>query len=62
MLARRRRELIAEHVLRHGSARVSDLTDFRGKIPPEQEKEVRALFARIQKGEVKVPVKLHPVK
>jgi DeoR/GlpR family transcriptional regulator of sugar metabolism len=30
MLARRRRELIAEHVQRHGSARVSDLTTSLG--------------------------------
>jgi basic membrane protein A len=38
------------------------LADFRGTIPPAREKEVRAVFARIQGGEVKVPVKHHPVK
>ena len=43
MLARRRRELIAEHVLRHGSARVSDLTEVLGVSDMTIRRDLEAL-------------------
>lgn len=43
MLARRRRELIAEHVQRHGSARVSDLTEALGVSDMTIRRDLEAL-------------------
>ena len=43
MLARRRRELITEHVLRHGSARVSDLTEVLGVSDMTIRRDLEAL-------------------
>jgi basic membrane protein A and related proteins len=38
------------------------LTDFHGKLSPGQEREIRDLFARMQRGDIKVPVRMHPLK
>ena len=43
ILARRRRELIAEHVQRHGSARVSDLTEALGVSDMTIRRDLEAL-------------------
>lgn len=38
------------------------LTDFRGKLPPAEEKAVRDAFTRVQSRQLVVPVKSHEVK
>lgn len=43
MLARRRRELITQHVMRHGSARVSDLTEVLGVSDMTIRRDLEAL-------------------
>jgi len=36
------------------------LADFRGKLPADVEKAIRDTVGRVQKGELKIPVKMHP--
>ena len=38
------------------------LTDFRGKLPPAEEKAVRDAFTRVQQRQLVVPVKTHELK
>jgi basic membrane lipoprotein Med (substrate-binding protein (PBP1-ABC) superfamily) len=38
------------------------LADFRGKLPPDQEKAVRDVFTRVQQKQLVVPVKMHELK
>jgi basic membrane protein A len=38
------------------------LTDLHGKLPAAEERQVREVFTRVQKGEIKVPVKMHQLK
>lgn len=35
------------------------LADFRGSVPADKEKEIRDIVSKIQKGELKIPVKMH---
>jgi basic membrane protein A len=43
-------------------ADVFGLSDFRGKLPPQQEQRVRDVVGKIQRGELKVPYKFHDIK
>jgi basic membrane protein A len=38
------------------------LADFRGRISPEEEKHVRVTFEQIQKGELRIPFRMHDMR
>lgn len=41
---------------------VFGLSDFRGKLAPSQERRIRDVTGRIQRGELKIPYKFHDIK
>ncbi len=43
-------------------AETFSLVDFRGKLSPADERRVREAFAQVQRGDIKVPEKMHPLK
>jgi hypothetical protein len=43
-------------------AETFSLVDFRGKLTPADERRVRETFAKVQRGEIKVPVTIHSFK
>jgi basic membrane protein A len=43
-------------------AETFSLVDFRGKLTPADERRVRETFAKVQRGEIKVPVTMHSFK